>query len=73
MQDNARRYVAGVCQQVLQDVGIDAMEWPAILVFLVERTFNYVKYLIRKFIHSDLGCAFLVFPSFFRATYCILS
>ncbi|KAL0173189.1 hypothetical protein M9458_033500 [Cirrhinus mrigala] len=29
MQDNARPHVAGVCQQFLQDGGIDAMDWPA--------------------------------------------
>ncbi|KAI3356298.1 hypothetical protein L3Q82_017193 [Scortum barcoo] len=29
MQDNARPHVAGVCQQLLQDEGIDAMDWPA--------------------------------------------
>ncbi|KAI3363866.1 hypothetical protein L3Q82_001217 [Scortum barcoo] len=29
MQDNARPHVAGVCQQFLQDEGIDAMDWPA--------------------------------------------
>ncbi|KAI4901491.1 hypothetical protein NFI96_012289 [Prochilodus magdalenae] len=29
MQDNARPHVAGVCQQVLQDEGIEAMDWPA--------------------------------------------
>ncbi|KAL0204673.1 hypothetical protein M9458_002691, partial [Cirrhinus mrigala] len=29
MQDNARPHVAGVCQQFLQDEGIDAMVWPA--------------------------------------------
>ncbi|KAI3368103.1 hypothetical protein L3Q82_007804 [Scortum barcoo] len=29
MQDNARSHVAGVCQQFLQDEGIDAMDWPA--------------------------------------------
>ncbi|KAI3358631.1 hypothetical protein L3Q82_015047, partial [Scortum barcoo] len=28
-QDNARPHVAGVCQQFLQDEGIDAMDWPA--------------------------------------------
>ncbi|KAL0147127.1 hypothetical protein M9458_057651 [Cirrhinus mrigala] len=28
-QDNARPHVAGVCQQFLQDKGIDAMDWPA--------------------------------------------
>ncbi|KAI3353830.1 hypothetical protein L3Q82_005044 [Scortum barcoo] len=28
MQDNARHHVAGVCQQFLQDEGIDAMDWP---------------------------------------------
>ncbi|KAL0200740.1 hypothetical protein M9458_003927, partial [Cirrhinus mrigala] len=28
MQDNARPHVAGVCQQFLQDDGIDAMDWP---------------------------------------------
>ncbi|KAI3352369.1 hypothetical protein L3Q82_005335 [Scortum barcoo] len=30
MQDNARPHVAGVCQQFLQDKGIDAMDWPAL-------------------------------------------
>ncbi|KAL0180356.1 hypothetical protein M9458_025798, partial [Cirrhinus mrigala] len=29
IQDNARPHVAGVCQQFLQDEGIDAMDWPA--------------------------------------------
>ncbi|KAI4874784.1 hypothetical protein NFI96_001621 [Prochilodus magdalenae] len=29
MQDNARPRVAGVCQQFLQDEGIEAMDWPA--------------------------------------------
>uniref|UniRef100_A0A8C5P7D7 Tc1-like transposase DDE domain-containing protein n=1 Tax=Leptobrachium leishanense TaxID=445787 RepID=A0A8C5P7D7_9ANUR len=29
MQDKARPHVAGVCQQFLQDEGIDAMDWPA--------------------------------------------
>ncbi|KAL0158892.1 hypothetical protein M9458_046968, partial [Cirrhinus mrigala] len=29
MQDNARPHVTGVCQQFLQDEGIDAMDWPA--------------------------------------------
>ncbi|KAI4883430.1 hypothetical protein NFI96_029838, partial [Prochilodus magdalenae] len=29
MQDNARPHVAGVCQQFLQDKGIEAMDWPA--------------------------------------------
>uniref|UniRef100_A0A803K0Y4 Tc1-like transposase DDE domain-containing protein n=1 Tax=Xenopus tropicalis TaxID=8364 RepID=A0A803K0Y4_XENTR len=29
MQDNARPHVARVCQQFLQDEGIDAMDWPA--------------------------------------------
>uniref|UniRef100_A0AAR2JSC2 Tc1-like transposase DDE domain-containing protein n=1 Tax=Pygocentrus nattereri TaxID=42514 RepID=A0AAR2JSC2_PYGNA len=29
MQDNARPHVAGVCQQYLQDEGIEAMDWPA--------------------------------------------
>uniref|UniRef100_A0A674F3R5 Tc1-like transposase DDE domain-containing protein n=1 Tax=Salmo trutta TaxID=8032 RepID=A0A674F3R5_SALTR len=29
MQDNARPHVAGVCQQFLQEEGIDAMDWPA--------------------------------------------
>ncbi|CAJ0967485.1 unnamed protein product [Ranitomeya imitator] len=29
MQDNARPHVAGVCQQFLQDEGIEAMDWPA--------------------------------------------
>ncbi|KAL0148990.1 hypothetical protein M9458_055794, partial [Cirrhinus mrigala] len=29
MQDNARPHEAGVCQQFLQDEGIDAMDWPA--------------------------------------------
>ncbi|KAI4886261.1 hypothetical protein NFI96_002114 [Prochilodus magdalenae] len=29
MQDNARLHVAGVCQQFLQDEGIEAMDWPA--------------------------------------------
>ncbi|CDQ57597.1 unnamed protein product [Oncorhynchus mykiss] len=29
MQDNARPPVAGVCQQFLQEEGIDAMDWPA--------------------------------------------
>ncbi|KAL0171484.1 hypothetical protein M9458_031795, partial [Cirrhinus mrigala] len=29
MQDNARPHVAGVCQQFLQDEGIDAMDWLA--------------------------------------------
>ncbi|CAH2329457.1 unnamed protein product [Pelobates cultripes] len=28
MQANARPHVAGVCQQFLQDKGIDAMDWP---------------------------------------------
>ncbi|KAI4889035.1 hypothetical protein NFI96_004408 [Prochilodus magdalenae] len=28
MQDNARPRVAGVCQQFLQDEGIEAMDWP---------------------------------------------
>ncbi|KAI4886909.1 hypothetical protein NFI96_008690 [Prochilodus magdalenae] len=28
MQDNARPHVAGVCQQFLQDKGIEAMDWP---------------------------------------------
>ncbi|CAJ0963082.1 unnamed protein product [Ranitomeya imitator] len=28
MQDNARPHVAGVCQQFLQDEGIEAMDWP---------------------------------------------
>ncbi|KAI4894556.1 hypothetical protein NFI96_004455 [Prochilodus magdalenae] len=28
-QDNARPHVAGVCQQFLQDEGIEAMDWPA--------------------------------------------
>jgi hypothetical protein len=28
-QDNARPHVAGVCQQFLQEEGIDAMDWPA--------------------------------------------
>uniref|UniRef100_A0A8K9X002 Tc1-like transposase DDE domain-containing protein n=1 Tax=Oncorhynchus mykiss TaxID=8022 RepID=A0A8K9X002_ONCMY len=28
IQDNARPHVAGVCQQFLQEEGIDAMEWP---------------------------------------------
>ncbi|CDR18049.1 unnamed protein product [Oncorhynchus mykiss] len=29
MQDDARPHVAGVCQQFLQEEGIDAMDWPA--------------------------------------------
>ncbi|CAJ0936768.1 unnamed protein product [Ranitomeya imitator] len=29
MQDNARPHVAGVCQQFLQDEGIEAMDWSA--------------------------------------------
>uniref|UniRef100_A0A674BHS8 Tc1-like transposase DDE domain-containing protein n=1 Tax=Salmo trutta TaxID=8032 RepID=A0A674BHS8_SALTR len=29
IQDNARPHVAGVCQQFLQEEGIDAMDWPA--------------------------------------------
>ncbi|KAI4901938.1 hypothetical protein NFI96_021235 [Prochilodus magdalenae] len=29
MQDNARPHVAGVCQQFLQDEGIEAIDWPA--------------------------------------------
>uniref|UniRef100_A0AAZ3Q5H5 Transposase n=1 Tax=Oncorhynchus tshawytscha TaxID=74940 RepID=A0AAZ3Q5H5_ONCTS len=29
LQDNARPHVAGVCQQFLQEEGIDAMDWPA--------------------------------------------
>uniref|UniRef100_A0A8C7DIH5 Transposase n=1 Tax=Oncorhynchus kisutch TaxID=8019 RepID=A0A8C7DIH5_ONCKI len=29
MQDNARPHVAGVCQQFLQEEGIDSMDWPA--------------------------------------------
>ena len=29
MQDKARPHVAGVCQQFLQEEGIDAMDWPA--------------------------------------------
>ncbi|CDQ68294.1 unnamed protein product [Oncorhynchus mykiss] len=29
MKDNARPHVAGVCQQFLQEEGIDAMDWPA--------------------------------------------
>lgn len=29
IQDNARPHVARVCQQFLQDEGIDAMDWPA--------------------------------------------
>uniref|UniRef100_A0A8C7W4M5 Tc1-like transposase DDE domain-containing protein n=1 Tax=Oncorhynchus mykiss TaxID=8022 RepID=A0A8C7W4M5_ONCMY len=29
MQDNTRPHVAGVCQQFLQEEGIDAMDWPA--------------------------------------------
>ncbi|CAJ0947473.1 unnamed protein product, partial [Ranitomeya imitator] len=29
MQDNARPHVTGVCQQFLQDEGIEAMDWPA--------------------------------------------
>ena len=29
MQENARPHVAGVCQQFLQEEGIDAMDWPA--------------------------------------------
>ncbi|CDR18852.1 unnamed protein product [Oncorhynchus mykiss] len=29
MQDYARPHVAGVCQQFLQEEGIDAMDWPA--------------------------------------------
>uniref|UniRef100_A0AAR2KIE9 Tc1-like transposase DDE domain-containing protein n=1 Tax=Pygocentrus nattereri TaxID=42514 RepID=A0AAR2KIE9_PYGNA len=29
MQDNARPHGAGVCQQLLQDEGIEAMDWPA--------------------------------------------
>uniref|UniRef100_A0AAZ3RBZ6 Tc1-like transposase DDE domain-containing protein n=1 Tax=Oncorhynchus tshawytscha TaxID=74940 RepID=A0AAZ3RBZ6_ONCTS len=29
MQDNARPHMAGVCQQFLQEEGIDAMDWPA--------------------------------------------
>ncbi|CAJ0937839.1 unnamed protein product [Ranitomeya imitator] len=29
MPDNARPHVAGVCQQFLQDEGIEAMDWPA--------------------------------------------
>uniref|UniRef100_A0AAR2L5Z9 Tc1-like transposase DDE domain-containing protein n=1 Tax=Pygocentrus nattereri TaxID=42514 RepID=A0AAR2L5Z9_PYGNA len=29
LQDNARHPVAGVCQQFLQDEGIEAMDWPA--------------------------------------------
>ncbi|KAI3357866.1 hypothetical protein L3Q82_016261, partial [Scortum barcoo] len=29
MQDNARPHVAGVCQQFLQDEGINDMDWPA--------------------------------------------
>uniref|UniRef100_A0A3B4CC07 Uncharacterized protein n=1 Tax=Pygocentrus nattereri TaxID=42514 RepID=A0A3B4CC07_PYGNA len=28
MQDNARHHVAGVCQQFMQDEGIEAMDWP---------------------------------------------
>uniref|UniRef100_A0AAZ3QUN9 Tc1-like transposase DDE domain-containing protein n=1 Tax=Oncorhynchus tshawytscha TaxID=74940 RepID=A0AAZ3QUN9_ONCTS len=28
MQNNARSHVAGVCQQFLQEKGIDAMDWP---------------------------------------------
>jgi hypothetical protein len=28
MQDNARPHVVGVCQQFLQEEGIDAMDWP---------------------------------------------
>ncbi|KAI3368196.1 hypothetical protein L3Q82_007921 [Scortum barcoo] len=30
MQDNARPHVVGVCQQFLQEEGIDAMDWPAL-------------------------------------------
>uniref|UniRef100_A0A8C7ILZ4 Transposase n=1 Tax=Oncorhynchus kisutch TaxID=8019 RepID=A0A8C7ILZ4_ONCKI len=29
MQDNTRPHVAGVCQQILQEEDIDAMDWPA--------------------------------------------
>ncbi|CAJ0937334.1 unnamed protein product [Ranitomeya imitator] len=29
MQDNTRPHVAGVCQQFLQDEGIEAIDWPA--------------------------------------------
>ena len=29
LQDNARPHMAGVCQQFLQEEGIDAMDWPA--------------------------------------------
>uniref|UniRef100_A0AAZ3P6C1 Tc1-like transposase DDE domain-containing protein n=1 Tax=Oncorhynchus tshawytscha TaxID=74940 RepID=A0AAZ3P6C1_ONCTS len=29
IQDNPRPHVAGVCQQFLQEEGIDAMDWPA--------------------------------------------
>ncbi|XP_069813910.1 testis-specific gene 13 protein [Dendropsophus ebraccatus] len=28
MQDNARSHVAGVCQQFLQDEGVEAIDWP---------------------------------------------
>ncbi|CDQ57637.1 unnamed protein product [Oncorhynchus mykiss] len=50
MQDNARPHVAGVCQQFLQEEGIDAMDWPACSPDL-----NPIEHIMSRSIHHRLS------------------
>ncbi|KAL0152830.1 hypothetical protein M9458_051870 [Cirrhinus mrigala] len=50
MQDNARPHVAGVCQQFLQDEGIDAMDWPARSSDL--NPIEHIWYIMSRSIHQ---------------------
>uniref|UniRef100_A0A8C7V9S8 Transposase Tc1-like domain-containing protein n=1 Tax=Oncorhynchus mykiss TaxID=8022 RepID=A0A8C7V9S8_ONCMY len=50
MQDNARPHVAGVCQQFLQEEGIDAMDWPARSPHL--NPIEHIWYIMSRSIHQ---------------------